>query len=1083
MIPPDDRRVDRAVVESASAAANAADIPTRIASGIGIALIAVPVVVLLGWIARLPVLTRLAPEWPSMKPVTATAFVLTGVALLLSRERTAPERRRIARWCAAIVAMIAIATLADYAFDLGIPFGMFLGHAAPVAGEDLPGRMSGGTAAGFLLLGVGVLLLDSRRRVARWTMEGAAALCALLALLAIEGYVFDVSHLIAFAPYGSMALHTAVLLFAGAAGLVLTRPNRGIAVSITSRFGGGRLARIVVPVAVVAPVVLGWAQFAAVREGLIGPGVGLAFFTTLIGLLVTSAVWLGAAQVNAAEAERNAALAELRVQVARFRELSAIVESSDDAILTKTLDGTVRSWNRAAERFYGYAAEEIVGRPIATIVPSDRMAELDELLAKIRRREHIQHFETVRRRNDGRLVDVSLSFSPVALGDGREPGVAVIARDITQRKRAEREVAASEQRLRDVVNAIPHLVWTSTPDGRWDYVSERWAEMLDVSMAAALGNGWLWHVHPDDKAGAALAWENALLRGEEMRHEYRLRRRGGGWHRFSVYASPLRNADGEIEKWVGASTDVEEVRRTEEQLRESEERLHTVLENLTEGVIVSDLNGELLHWNRAGLEQHGYTSLAEGQRALKTFIDEFQLMEVDGRPLSFDEWPMPRAIRGERFRDLDIRIRKTNGDWERTFSYGGTTVTEPGGRRLAVLTINDVTERRRADERFRLLVEASPSGMVLVDGDGVIRMVNGEAERLFGWRRDELVGQSVESLVVQPPSHDRDSHDRLRALYMHEPGRRAMGIGRDLAARRKDGSEFPVEVGLTPIEMEGGTFVLAIVTDITERQRAARAIQRHQSELERSNKELAQFAYVASHDLQEPLRMVASYTQLFAERYQSRLDERAEKYIGYIVDGARRMQQLVRDLLAYARVESQGRELVPVNVTLTLRAVRHDMAALIRESGAHLEAESLPEVWADPGQLHQLLQNLVGNAIKFRSAKLPVIHIGAARHDTMWEFAVQDNGIGIAPEYAERVFAMFQRLHTRDEYPGSGIGLSIARKIVERHGGRIWVDPAVTEGTTLRFTLYAADAALPAALRRSPRVDLAGNEASDAGRT
>lgn len=842
MISPDDRRADLVVAESASSAVNAADIPTRIAGGIGISLIAIPVVVLFGWIARLPILTRLAPGWPSMKPITASAFVFTGVALLLSRDGSSFERRRIARWCGAIVATIAIVTLADYAFDLGIPFGLFLSHADLVPGEDLPGRMSGGTASGFLLLGVGVLLLDARGRVgriARWTMEGAAAFCALLALLAIEGYVFDVNHLIAFAPYGSMALHTAVLLFAGAAGLVLTRPNRGIAVSITSRFGGGRLARIVVPVAIVAPVVLGWAQFAAVREGIIGPGVGLAFFTTLIGLLVTIAVWLGAAQVNAAEAERNAALAELRVQVARFRELSAIVESSDDAILTKTLDGTVRSWNRAAERFYGYAAEEIVGRPISTIVPNDRMAELGELLAKIRRREHIQHFETVRRRKDGRLVDVSLSFSPVALGDGGEPGVAVIARDITQRVRAERQVAASERRLSDMVNAIPQLVWTSAPDGRWDFVSERWEEALDVKAPSLLGNGWLWHVHAEDQADAAVAWQNALMYGMEMRTEYRLRTRNGAWHRFSVHASPLKDENGVVEKWIGASTDVEEARRTEEQLRESEERLYTVLENLTEGVIVSDLNGQLLHWNRAGLEMHGYASLAEGQRGLGTFVEEFELMHPDGRTLSFDEWPMPRAIRGERFNNLDVRIRKTNGAWERTFSYGGTMVTEPGGRRLAVLTINDVTERRRADERFRLLVEASPSGMVLVDGAGVIRMVNGEAERLFGWWRDELIGQSIETLVGQPASDVLTAHDQLRARYMREPGRRAMGVGRDLAARRKDGSEFPVEVGLTPIEMEGGTFVLAIVTDITERQRASQAIQRHQGELERSNKELA----------------------------------------------------------------------------------------------------------------------------------------------------------------------------------------------------------------------------------------------------
>lgn len=226
-----------------------------------------------------------------------------------------------------------------------------------------------------------------------------------------------------------------------------------------------------------------------------------------------------------------------------------------------------------------------------------------------------------------------------------------------------------------------------------------------------------------------------------------------------------------------------------------------------------------------------------------------------------------------------------------------------------------------------------------------------------------------------------------------------------------------------------------------------------QEELARSNRDLEQFAYVASHDLQEPLRMVAAYTQLLAERYQGKLDANADKYIHYAVDGALRMQTLVQDLLAFSRVGRNGRIPVPVDMNGVVQLVLSNLRTVIRETNAQVDLRQLPEVVVDATQMVQLFQNLIGNALKFRGCGAPRISITAERNEGEWTLAVTDNGIGIAPEHAETVFVIFKRLHTQAEYPGSGIGLAICKKIVEQHGGRIWVESQPGQGSAFKFTL------------------------------
>jgi light-regulated signal transduction histidine kinase (bacteriophytochrome) len=284
-----------------------------------------------------------------------------------------------------------------------------------------------------------------------------------------------------------------------------------------------------------------------------------------------------------------------------------------------------------------------------------------------------------------------------------------------------------------------------------------------------------------------------------------------------------------------------------------------------------------------------------------------------------------------------------------------------------------------------------------------------------------------------------------------------------LVGRRKDGSEFPIEIMLSPLESPEGILVTAAIRDITKRKSAEAHLLNKVEELKRSNEELGQFAYIASHDLQEPLRMVASYTQLLSRRYKGKLDAEADEFIAFAVDGASRMQRLIQDLLTYSRVGTKGKDLLDTSSEDALQQALLNLRGAIEDSGAVVTHDPLPAVLADEMQLTQLFQNLVGNAIKYQNPGVPKVHISAARNsEEKWIFSVKDNGLGIDPQYFEKIFGMFQRLHKREEFAGTGIGLAICKKIVERHGGGISVESQPGQGATFLFSLAGSEQSMKA---------------------
>jgi PAS domain S-box-containing protein len=363
---------------------------------------------------------------------------------------------------------------------------------------------------------------------------------------------------------------------------------------------------------------------------------------------------------------------------------------------------------------------------------------------------------------------------------------------------------------------------------------------------------------------------------------------------------------------------------------------------------------------------------------------------------------------------------------------------------------------RDSEALYHSLVETLPINVLRKDLAGRVTFGNQRYSQTLGIPLAELVGKT-----------DFDLFPRSLAEKYVADDRRVAATGQvfeDIEEhQRPGGTRLYMHVMKAPVyDAEAriiGTQIL--FWDETQRKLAEEALARTTSELERSNQELERFAYVASHDLQEPLRTIASFTGLLARRYQDRLDAEAQEFIQFTVQGALRMQRLIADLLAYSRVGTKAKSLVATHGEAILKAALENLNAAVLDSGARVTHDPLPTILADEVQLIQVFQNLIGNALKFRRAEAPRVHVGVERQSGTWIFRVQDNGIGIDPQFFKRLFLIFQRLHTRDEYPGTGIGLAVCKKIVERHGGRIWVDSVPEQGSTFFFSIPVLETPAP----------------------
>lgn len=428
--------------------------------------------------------------------------------------------------------------------------------------------------------------------------------------------------------------------------------------------------------------------------------------------------------------------------------------------------------------------------------------------------------------------------------------------------------------------------------------------------------------------------------------------------------------------------------------------------------------------------------LSGGDLDARTEIDH-RAGEFGELAQAFDEMADSLERRLIELRSAEAELRRSQDELERRVAQ----------RTEELATANQ--ELHAYAEELQDLYNNAPCGYHSLDGDGVFVNINECELSWLGYSREELVGKMKLGDVLTP-----ESRELFCTVF---PKFKERGWVRDVEYQmiRKDGTIFPVLLSATAIKDEEGHFVMSRATmfDITDLVVAQRALERTAAELRRSNEELQQFAYVASHDLQEPLRMVAGYTQLLAKRYKDKLDQDANEFIAFAVDGARRMQQFINDLLQFSRVGTRGDTFEMGDLSQSVDEAIRNLELAIEEAHATVTYDALPTVSFDKGQMTQVFQNLISNAIKFKSAQPPRVHISAELRGEAWEISVRDNGIGIEPEHFDRVFVIFQRLHSREEYPGTGIGLALCKRIIERHGGQIRVESKKGEGSNFCFTI------------------------------
>jgi PAS domain S-box-containing protein len=386
---------------------------------------------------------------------------------------------------------------------------------------------------------------------------------------------------------------------------------------------------------------------------------------------------------------------------------------------------------------------------------------------------------------------------------------------------------------------------------------------------------------------------------------------------------------------------------------------------------------------------------------------------------------------------------------------------EPNEELLGIMTqvgtqLGRVFERKMSyralqdsELRFRSVTESANDAIVSADEVGKIIYWNRAAQKIFGYEFDEIIGRDLSSLM---PERYRSAHKAGMERLRQTGETRVIGKTIELHGLRKNGIEFPLELSLSTWKTKEGTFFTGIIRDITERKDAESVLKQKTFDLERSNKELQQFAYVASHDLQEPLRMIAGFSQLLEQRHREQMDPGVRENVKMIIDSSKRMHSLISDLLDYSRVGATDQKFVETRCDEVLDIAIKNLGSSVRESGAVIKRDLLPVIVADAGQLRQLFQNLLANAIKFTSQR-PDVFVGCRDQGDRWQFFVKDNGIGIDPEYFHKIFLIFQRLHGRDQFPGTGIGLAICKKVVEQHQGEIWVESSPGRGATFFFTI------------------------------
>jgi PAS domain S-box-containing protein len=768
-------------------------------------------------------------------------------------------------------------------------------------------------------------------------------------------------------------------------------------------------------------------------------------------------------KTNAESTEQKVSNAQIEDHLAgkgqKWQVLDMMLSSFADFAYVFDREGRFLYANHPLLNLWGLTLEEAVGKTFFDLnYPADLAARLHGQVQEVFATGQQILDETLYTSPAGVDGYYEYIFRPVVGADGTIEMVSGATRDITVRRREEEHLAQMEGRYRGLLEAAPDamvvvnqggeiVLLNAQAENQFGYSRD---ELIGQKVKCIIPEGFAERLIADGTRSAAEALAQQIGTGIEL---IGLRKNGSEFP-IEIMLSPLESAEGIL--ITAAIRNITVRKQAETHLAQMEGRYRGLLEAAPDAMVVVNQGGEIVLLNAQAENQFGYRrDELLGQQVTNIIAKGFAERLIADGTRSAAEALAQQIGTGIEL----IGLRKDGSEFPIEIML---SPLESAEGTLITAAIRNITARKKAEKylaqmegRYRGLLEAAPDAMVVVNQEGEIVLLNAQAENQFGYHRNELLGQKVTNIITEGFA-ERLIADALRSA--EDALGQQIGTGIELSGLRKDGTEFPIELMLSPLQSPEGILVTAAIRNITARKAAEKHLAKKLEELFQSNQDLEQFAAIASHDLQEPLRMVASYTQLIARRYKGKLDSDADEFIEFAVDGATRMQQLIQDLLAYSRVASRGAELLEVSSEGALKQAIRNLDGAIKESGAVVSNDSLPCVQADESQLVQLFQNLVGNAIKYQKGGVPNVHISAVMNGNgKWMFSVKDNGLGIEPKFFERIFGMFQRLHKREEFSGTGIGLAICKKIVERHGGIISVESQLGQGSIFHFSLDAAE--------------------------
>jgi len=743
--------------------------------------------------------------------------------------------------------------------------------------------------------------------------------------------------------------------------------------------------------------------------------------------------------------------------------LAAIVDSADDAIISKDLEGVITTWNKGAERVFGYTAQEVLGRPITILMPADRLDEEPEILRRVSRGERIDHYPTVRRRKNGDLVDISLSVSPIRDASGRIIGASKIARDTSDQRRVHDRIRRSEERFHVTLSAIGDAVIATDVHGRVTFMNPVAEKVTGWTEAEALGLQLTEVFIIANEVTGELTRnpvERVLREGVTvgLANHTVLFARDGRKIPIDDSAAPIRDGSGELVGVVLVFRDITAHREAQLALT----RLAAIVESSHDAIVGKNLSGIVTSWNPAAERMFGYSAEEmRGQSILRIIPPERQHEEVE---------LLRRLQQGERIEHFET-VRVARDGRRVNVSLTVSPIKNEYGEVIGASKIaRDISDRVLGQEvrnQLAAIVESSDDAIVSKSLEGIVQSWNKGAERVFGYTAEEMIGKSI--LTIIPP--DRQ-HEEPRILEQLRRGERIDHF--ETIRLTKSGRQINVSVSISPLRDSAGNIIGAskIARDVTEKKAAERALaeareklQKHARELEDRVQErtarlqsmvgeLEAFSYSISHDLRAPLRAMQQYSHILLEDYAEKLDENGKQFLNRIVTSGDRLDRLIRDVLTYSRMLREPLQLENLSLEPLIRAIVHDLPSLQSPQAEIEVVVPLLRVCGNQAFLTQALSNLLINAVKFvREGSMPKVRIWTEKRESCVRINVQDNGIGIAPEHHRRIFGMFERLHTTRSYDGTGIGLAIVRKAVERMNGTVGVESQVGHGSTFWIEL------------------------------